>query len=263
MAITFFNWTSGTGGDYLLNLAYLWHQKERDENFLFDGFAMGQNQWTAPVQDINLETGEDVVSCRFIHIFKTTWHMPWKNIAEDWEDKQLIIQTHSILEILEHTVDHHDREIIYDNTHSLVYSKKETRELICDLMHAKAIEETRDTTDEWVDHDNDVILPWTVNYHTYEDVFLSEDTSAFRKLLGSLGVDLNDEEFLEKADQSRKMYNQGNSMIREIYNNALQTGNLELLNQSQEKRYTYTNINSMLLRQSELLMDIHNWVNKL
>lgn len=263
MAITFFNWTSGTGGDYLLNLAFLYHQrneKKKDPNFKFTGFAMGNNQWTAPFNMIELSTQEDWISSRFIHVFKMEWCLPWEEIAEEANmiNRHLLVQTHGLNSIINSTVVNEDRYVIYNNTTNL-FVNDENKPFVCDMIHAKAIEEERAETDEWVEEDNKETIHSKSRNHEWGEVFLSEDTSSYHSLLSELGVDINDEELVLKLNESRRLYNMANKILKEIYDKSISQKKTKQLLASKERRYSFDNMNNLLLKQEHLLYDLTKW----
>jgi hypothetical protein len=252
MPTTFFNWTSGTGGDYILSIAYLYH-KRKD----FIGYVMGSNQWVAPYQKIHLSTEEDIVGSRFIHMFKCEWHMPWKEICEHYDDvgEHLFVQTHDIIKIIDSTVDDYDRIPIYENSVNL-YVSHDKKDFIKDMIHAKTIQENRSETDNWVDEDNKEFIDIVSKNYDYSDVFYGNDKSQFHSLLSDMGIDVSDENFIKLAEESLRLYNLCNIKLQEIYHKCMEEGKATYLLDIQQKRYNHNSMSLMVLNQENLLNNL-------
>lgn len=263
MALKFFNWTSGTGGDYLLTLSFLYKYRNRIENdkdFRFTSNIQLQNQWQAPSQKIILDQSGDIVDSRFIHRYKHEWHMPWERVLEDTEldETHIVIQTHSLPLLADSTCDDCDRDVIYDNAISLHTTDKSV-DFVREMIHAKACDEEREDTDKWVDDDNVTNFSENCKYYAYEDVFWSEDKESFNSLMSDLGVDVADSEFMEKVYESLELYTSTNNILREIYVKLSKKDAVKDLIDLAEGKSPVYNFDQMLKTQTELKAKLTRW----
>lgn len=277
MAITFFNWTSGTAGDYLLNLAYLQHQgqdlREASTYTDFDqfeifsnfqdrnGFVMGNNQWGSRFNMIELSTEEDWISSRFIHDFKLEWNLPWKEIEEESNElnKHVIIQTHGLRDLINSTLFDHDKDVIYRNSVNL-YTTEETEDFIKNIMHFKSIDDDREETDSWIDEENNENLHDMSADYSYYDVFFNEDHSHFHSLLEKFGVDLySDETTIAYLNESRRLYVESNKESEQIYKKSISSDKKEYIKSSKNKEISFSNYLEMVMKQDHLLLDLKRW----